>query len=370
MTWNCLECKEPINTKKETSVGCGLCGKWAHQVCSKLKDAEVTALNKKVGLRWFCTHCEELESTIHKKLNEVYVIVADNKKRIGEVDEKVDKVNEKVDAVDRKAEAALDKVDKVADRATTMVDIVDKMDDKVTKVDEKVDRFEAMVKKLEEKVENNKKEDIIAESRASVFLEIRERENRKENIVLHGIKEPGATVTRGGDRKNFDIGSALEIFEYIGCKLKPDDVRFCFRAGEKSKSADDNPRPLIIGLLDIKHRENILANSRKLGEKDSRFYKVSIIPDLTPIQRKEESDLRAEAEKKNSLMTAEEASNYEWVLVGQRGKRKIIKRQKMFQGHNHVQTASQQEGTRKRVCPAESETVSPPSTRPHQKQRY
>ena len=61
-------------------------GLTSHQACSKLKDAEVTALNKKVGLRWFCTHCEELESTIHKKLNEVYVIVADNKKRIGEVD--------------------------------------------------------------------------------------------------------------------------------------------------------------------------------------------------------------------------------------------------------------------------------------------
>ena len=97
---------------------------------------------------------------------------------------------------------------------------------------------------------------------------------------------------------------------------------------------------------------------------------MSIIPDLTPIQRTEESDVRAEVGKKNSLMTAEEASNYEWVLVGQRGKRKIIERQKMFQGHNQIQSASQQGGTRKRVRPVESETVSPPSTRPHKRQRY
>ena len=57
-----------------------------------------------------CTHCEELKSTIHKKLNKVFVTVADNMRRIGEVHEKV------VDFVDKKEETALDKVDKVVDR--------------------------------------------------------------------------------------------------------------------------------------------------------------------------------------------------------------------------------------------------------------
>ena len=85
---------------------------------------------------------KKMESLIYKKkLRKVYVIVVDNKKRIGEVDDKMDKVNKKVYAVDRKAETALEKVEKVDNRVITEVNIVDLISEKVWEMRTKIFAF-------------------------------------------------------------------------------------------------------------------------------------------------------------------------------------------------------------------------------------
>ena len=64
---------------------------------------------------------------------------------------------------------------------------------------------------------------------------------------------------------------------------------------------------------------------------NSKFEKISIIPDLTPNQRKCEENLRKDAERLNREMEAEESLNWEWLLVGERGQRRLIKRKKLGQ---------------------------------------
>ena len=80
-------------------------------------------------------------------------------------------------------------------------------------------------------------------------------------------------------------------------------------------------------------KKRILSNTRKLA--NSKFERVSIIPDLTPQQRKEEEEQHKEVDKLNSELNHDESLNWEWVLVDPRGRRRLIKRKRIHgEGEN------------------------------------
>ena len=135
----------------------------------------------------------------------------------------------------------------------------------------------------------------------AMFRELRERESKADNL-----KPPGS-MTRGGDKKQFDVNQVLELFEFIGCKQDASSLKFFFRFGEKTDS--DRPRPVIMCLKDPGARKYILDNTRLLA--NSIYSRVSIVPDLTPQQRREEDELRKEAETLNNAMDEIEALNWE-----------------------------------------------------------
>ena len=83
-------------------------------------------------------------------------------------------------------------------------------------------------------------------------------------------------------------------------------------------------------LKDPGARKYILDNTRLLA--NSIYSRVSIVPDLTPQQRREEDEVRKEAETLNNAVDETEALNWEWVLLGLRGKRTLVKRRKFNQG--------------------------------------
>ena len=60
--------------------------------------------------------------------------------------------------------------------------------------------------------------------------------------------------------------------------------------------------------------------------RDTNFKDIGITPDLTREQRLEEDELLKEAERRNMERTAEDTSkNVEWILVGQRGEKRLIR---------------------------------------------
>jgi hypothetical protein len=53
---------------------------------------------------------------------------------------------------------------------------------------------------------------------------------------------------------------------------------------------------------------------------------IVIIPDLTQEQRKEEAEMNNEAERRNQALTQEDrAKNLQWMVVGARGEKRIVK---------------------------------------------
>jgi hypothetical protein len=80
----------------------------------------------------------------------------------------------------------------------------------------------------------------------------------------------------------------------------------------------------VAGLWTEADRAKLLKNAKKL--EDTVFSDVSIGIDLTKVQREEEKEMKKEADRRNTqLAEQDKAKNLQWIVVGARGEKRIIK---------------------------------------------
>ena len=119
-----------------------------------------------------------------------------------------------------------------------------------------------------------------------------------------------------------------QLAREIGVEVKG-EIEVKFRAGKKAEGAE-RPRPLIVRVADDETRQSLLENARKLARKDE-WRKVFLSPDLTWQQREEareeERKLRNEAEQKTEEAKNGGRGGGRYVVVGQRGRRRIVWRE-------------------------------------------
>ena len=150
--------------------------------------------------------------------------------------------------------------------------------------------------------------------------ELREREARRLNLVLHGVLEPHPDIHEARERMEADRDECDNIFHEMGARTRRQQIRFCRRVGERGI----NPRPLVIGLYSDENKRHILERSRYL--RNTRYEAVSVVPNLTQSQRRGEQRLRAEADRRNQELTNEDRErNLRWIVVGGRGEKRLIK---------------------------------------------
>jgi hypothetical protein len=73
--------------------------------------------------------------------------------------------------------------------------------------------------------------------------ELRDRETRKNNLVIHGIPEADG-INYNRDRMEHDRNTCGAMFRLMGVRTRPEDLRFCRRVGQRGQ----DPRPVIIGI--------------------------------------------------------------------------------------------------------------------------
>jgi hypothetical protein len=150
--------------------------------------------------------------------------------------------------------------------------------------------------------------------------ELRERDIRRLNIVIHGLAEPDQTVHNNSDRIEADRRTCSDLFATMGLRTRGTDLRFCRRVGERGTT----PRPIVIGLNSEEEKRVMLARSRQL--RGGRYDNVAVVPDLTKMQRRGEEKLSNEAEARNGNLTADDREKgLRWIVVGKRGEKRLIK---------------------------------------------
>ena len=269
----CLTCKEEVGGKTG-GAQCEYCERWSHPKCGNISHALIKIMHEQPGVvSWYCEACTTVSKKVKKELHNLNLKHEEVLKEVG-----------------------LNK--------------------------EKLAVHDTVLKDHQKQLDGLNRDAIIQDSSELMMRELQEQNARKNNLVIHQIPEPPATMSRGGDKRDYDICKVLEILEFLDCRIDKECIKFIYRPGERTDM--DRPRPVILNLRDPGARQYILANTRLLA--NSKYDKISIIPDLTPNQRKCEDKLRKEADRLNRNMDKDEQLNWEWVLVGERGQRRLIKR--------------------------------------------
>ena len=271
----CLRCNERV-PKGSKGIQCLFCELWVHQTCSGVTDEQYKVIYDMAqnggGHYWVCASCKAGSKLLRqqivqmdKRLATLQDTVTDNTKQIEVNKDDIGKLNNKIDAAQAR---------------------------------------------------NNESSAAVEDA---VFSELSDREGRKSNIIVYKIQEQTDTEDPA-EKKEKDSAAVTEVLKIIDSDMKVSDVKFCSRIGKNK----DEPRPLLVGLKKPEARKTILENAYKLAKSDKRY--ISIAPDLTARQRKEEANLKKEADQRNKELTEEERSlNYQWRLAGIRGERRLVK---------------------------------------------
>jgi len=294
----CLKCDTHVK-RNDRAVQCSMCELWIHQKCAEISDVlfdELFKMSKLGRINWTCKSC----SVSTEKLTKMYV------------------------AIDKKVTALETKLTEGENDRIKIKDSVEAMDKKIDKVADATKESTEIMRK-------------------SVFAELRDRESRKTNIVIHQLAEADKNVTSPEDRKKADEESLNELFTAIKVDLKLEDIKFMARIGKKDEQGKKN-RPLMVGFFSVAHRTALLNSARNLSYLQD-YDEISIVPDLTKEQREEEDNQRNEVKQLNNNMDKEEALNFEFRLVGLKGERRIIKAKKKKEQTQATRSQKRKRGT-------------------------
>ena len=227
-------------------------------------------------------------------------VVSKFKNTMKEMQEKVEMLGDRVAVLEMEKE--------------TLAQKVENMELKTSKVKEGLEGVEKEVVSGMEKAKEEVKKDM--------GREMKEREERSQNVVFYGLEESKAdqVEVRWKEEKE----KVEKVVKEIGVEMS--EVVVKFRAGKKGEGERAKPRPLVVRIGDDETRERIFRDSRKLARVPA-FKSVFVSQDLTWAQReearKEEKELRELAEKKTEE-AKKDGKKGKYLVVGQRGRRRVV----------------------------------------------
>ena len=286
----CGKCNDEC--KAANGLPCAFCETWFHVKCVEGMTPEFLDCCDKVnrlygGSAFLCVVCRKLVVKMNKSFK-------DMEKRLDAMEQRLEKSE-----LENKA-----------------------LKEKIEKTEAQTDQVRSKMGKMEKEIETGM-ETAKKEVKEEVSTEMKEREERANNVVVYGLKESGKEEAK--DRTEDDNEKIKEMMEEIGVEARG-KVEVKFRAGRKVENG--KPRPVIVRVEDEETREQLLQHARRLARKDD-WKNVFLSPDLTWKQReearKEEKKLREEADKKTEQAKNEGRTDERWTVVGRRGKRRVVR---------------------------------------------
>ena len=151
-----------------------------------------------------------------------------------------------------------------------------------------------------------------------VLEEFEDRKKRELNLVLHGVKE-----TSKEEQKQHDADIVKKVFNHILGEAPSEEL--VGRLHRLGLYKENKIRPIKLCFNDKSTRDRILANASLLRNGSSEgLHVLSIKPDLSKLQRKQDSDLYKASLSKNLERTESQLQERKaWRLKGPQGSRKM-----------------------------------------------
>ena len=138
-----------------------------------------------------------------------------------------------------------EKCDKTAKKLESLIMVlgrrVDSLEERAEKSEEMAKANTEQVVILKEKIVNMEKneKDAGATACTTVFNEIKDRENRKDNVVVHNMAEPGRRIKEGREREAANLGELQKVLDSIQAEVDLKAVvRWSRRLGERKDNVD------------------------------------------------------------------------------------------------------------------------------------
>ena len=178
--------------------------------------------------------------------------------------------------------------------------------------------------------------------KTTVLTELQEQEKRKTNLVIYNLAESPSDQPL--ERKGHDSTKLKELLVTIGVvDVEDDDVASLRRLGPRAESpppteeaggpAVVKPRPLLLSFKSSQNQTRVLRSAKKLA--DTPMEHVSICPDLTKNQQREDRELRDQVKQLNLEEPSDEKGPFLWKVVGTPGHPNRRKVKKYTQDPNH-----------------------------------
>jgi len=248
----CADCNKEV-LDSHSAVNCDGCGLWHHTACEQVSDEVYAFLcaHRDPSLHWMCKKCtvsfQQLLSSVRR------------------IDDAQRRLEQKFDVMINKLEAANKAPDDRQEEAQKRFE--DRLTQQLTHIEVKLD---SKVPSHEEKEEED------------------DRERRKCNVIIYGLKEPTATETE--DRRQEDFDLAEELLHKLSCDHV--SVSHIARLGAPPTGSDSKIRPVKLELASADARNKVLRNSKNLRrETHPTWRSVFLHPDLTPREREARKQL-------------------------------------------------------------------------------
>lgn len=289
----CADCRKLV-VDEDDALECQICKRWVHARCQNI-DQHVYAFirdHPNNGINFFCEGCN--------------ISAAGMVKIMTALKDRVDKLETDMQEMKKKMKNKVDKnsIKSIVGDSLEDDDLSEKMNDII---ESKVDN-ELAARNLGE---INKTQ--ISEAITGSVQEELEKQKRKNNIIIHGMKETHAPEDGDVETEPNDLAKVVKILKITDPELKEGDLGACERIGQPQPGKN---RPIIIEIKKAQAKTKIMKNLGNLGGKGLG---ISIVNDLTHTQREEQKKLVEEAKHR------EESGDGKYRVVGPPGKMKLIK---------------------------------------------
>lgn len=296
---SCGKMKGPTKKVKELWIGCEACSEWFHTDCEKITDTQYKVINEMGGsLKWKCKKCNETEKDVRRcnmkgdhtdmveELKKMFSCLLDNK--LTDMEDKLKRViNQELDMRMTKEE---EKRKIESEELHTRLEKLENGRELEKKAENNGKRQLEMRKELNETGDYRDPRELRKQINNEI-REIRERQERRKNIIIVGLDEE-IPMDTGMEGKKW-LQETLELKTEL-------DIIDCYRLGKK----EGKVRPIKIDFKTEEQAKEILAKRKTMiSRENGKYRKVYINPDRTRTQREEQKVWR---EKKRNGMNSTE----------------------------------------------------------------
>jgi hypothetical protein len=260
----CGICKGEVK-EGDRGVQCDCCGTWVHDKCGDINANVYNTLKKfsgaklGTGLHWYCPSC-------NKGMKDWILEMRGMKERQGKVEKDLEGLKKVVEEIRNEIKEA--KVESGEERTKLWSELVAR---------QTVEKREVVVGGAMSGGEVITRNVSASREIQGTVTEAMEREKRKSNLVIMGIKE-----TTGDEYKEEVENLVKDLMEGEYVKIQ---------VGERIGRKEGKVRPIRIVVEDVVHRRKILSKAKELKNMVGKE-RTYIVPDLTRKQQEDDRKLR------------------------------------------------------------------------------